>query len=1350
MADIVEKYSDRLSKISAPYTEQWFVQCRDLLDDCADLEEYYDRLPEIYPELESEDLERNVASATAAVALAGWYESEQDLIYGEVVEFADTGYADVPFEEAIAYFENKQNKPTKRWDDLSATEHDAYFTVAGAKAAVLGDIRTEIDKTIAEGLNRKDFADKFDAIAGKYGWDYKGGKDWRAGIIYQTNLRGAYGDGRCQQMTDPAVLAKRKYWQWIHGQSRVPRPVHVALNGKVFDVDHPLWTKLYCPAGYGCRCSVRSLSDRDLQKKGLTVEKGYKPGNFIDTPKGKFRIEPDPNFENSCTIQTDYERDQDRYQNRGKAIQNADPDIQKEIIKKISVPFRKVRGAIASKENQQQALKIAGGVAATAFVAGIAYIGYEFYRDTQATQQALIAIAQDVAAALNIREMVPFFKDILDPFFGPDLAKADWLVQQRLYGALAKIQAEVVQEATSPGYADLMAVMRSEMGLASPSEQYAYTFRLLSDPALHDDYRWALLKYQGYLFDTLGPEELAAISRYTTSNGYKQMNAALRGDIEAAFQLAVKNEGFKGTQEQFLVNIEADVRMATKGLNGLYPYKGPVYRGLSLPNRAIADMNVGDEIFEAGFTSTTKNPIRRYSGNVSFTIHSKTARNISFVEKFNNEEVLFAPGSRFKILSKRKVEKFGKSFWMIELEDLNDVVAPIPKITGVQAEVTEAITDTRIIEGDLTPEFQPPIAPEIPVKKAIATRTVSRVEYDQLGKNIKEALGDYRVRINKNTNAAEGTFNVQPTKKDGYLWTPEQAKAVKEVLEKQGIVFPDSFDPNNIAWQEGFNYLKIDARVQITDRPIGPITPPGALTRRVGEGLANIPQPQKGTDRYSAIELEPKAITPEVLPPEGQSKVKDAIAAFKKIASKIGKPRANRSQTLPVDAAGEYIDKRKLPSANPFAPRNILKKGQEDIRRTIDYLQNLNLFPTRQEAEQKAAQLGGYKVEPAKGGGFKLRPSKTVAQFPAPRSELPEGLTPKQAERWLTKVGKPYANRKQAETLRDKLGDAYRVVEEDGKFVVRENNQKLSISGLPSEKPTDPKIIKAKLIDDGEQLFNAIADPNMDRHYDLFQKYKKLTGRKAAISAQGLAGNEEYKTIFKELSQLNLEARDNGFESLAGLDTFYQSQIESLLPKLEQIDSAAADELIAGINLSFNPAVRKIITPKLNDVLRLTGDRGSKTLQEIIFDIDGQYPYALRPSDNNDVGVISLADTFYSIRQKWPNLADSEEELRRRLFHEVGHHVEFSTDSSKSSQQFIKDRATGDRKPLNEVDPTYSATVPVYPDDFVLAYTGRIYPDGDTELVSTGLEHLRNTQKAYLLYERDRQHFMYLIGLLRK
>jgi hypothetical protein len=204
---------------------------------------------------------------------------------------ADFPWSQLPFEGAIEYFRDKRNIDVDSWRDVQGIEHDAVFAVAGAKAALLQDIRDAVDKAISQGTTLQTFREDFDRIVQVRGWNYAGDRDWRTYAIYDTNIRTAYAAGRWEQIQ--RTKTTRPYLQWRHGSSREPRPLHLALDQQVFAVDDPFWETMgNPPVGFGCRCQVFALNQRDVDRLGLSVAKGPEIGSTL---KG-IPVAPDPGW----------------------------------------------------------------------------------------------------------------------------------------------------------------------------------------------------------------------------------------------------------------------------------------------------------------------------------------------------------------------------------------------------------------------------------------------------------------------------------------------------------------------------------------------------------------------------------------------------------------------------------------------------------------------------------------------------------------------------------------------------------------------------------------------------------------------------------------------------------------------------------------------------------------------------------------------------------------------------------------------------------------------------------------------------------------------------------------------
>jgi len=176
---------------------------------------------------------------------------------------------DLPFDEAIKFFREKTNVDTETWRDVWGAAHSRSFSVAGAAGdALLSDLRREVDKAIAEGTALEEFRSGFDDIVNKNGWDYRGERNWRARIIFQTNIRTAYSAGRYAQMTLPETLEAFPFWQYQHSGAVHPRLDHLSWDGKVWRADNPVWSKIYPPNGFGCGCFVVPASSSDLARQG--------------------------------------------------------------------------------------------------------------------------------------------------------------------------------------------------------------------------------------------------------------------------------------------------------------------------------------------------------------------------------------------------------------------------------------------------------------------------------------------------------------------------------------------------------------------------------------------------------------------------------------------------------------------------------------------------------------------------------------------------------------------------------------------------------------------------------------------------------------------------------------------------------------------------------------------------------------------------------------------------------------------------------------------------------------------------------------------------------------------------
>lgn len=193
--------------------------------------------------------------------------------------------------DAVAYFRSKGYAITDQWQEMDGAAHAKAFTVAKAmRMDILEDIRSVVDDALAEGITEREFINRLAPQLKKKGW--WGKETWKDGqgndrevqlgsahrlkTIYRANVSSAYMAGRYRRQL--AAVNERPYWMYVAVMDSRTRPSHATLNGKAFRWDDPIWQYIYPPNGWGCRCMVRSLSQRQLRAMNLTVESG---ANYI-------------------------------------------------------------------------------------------------------------------------------------------------------------------------------------------------------------------------------------------------------------------------------------------------------------------------------------------------------------------------------------------------------------------------------------------------------------------------------------------------------------------------------------------------------------------------------------------------------------------------------------------------------------------------------------------------------------------------------------------------------------------------------------------------------------------------------------------------------------------------------------------------------------------------------------------------------------------------------------------------------------------------------------------------------------------------------------------------------------
>ena len=200
----------------------------------------------------------------------------------------------ITFDEAVDYFKERIPVTSSEFYKIADKYKNLAFTVSGyTKAQILKKFYDELKDAIESGTSLGEFKNIMNGFLESEG--YEGLTPLQADNIFRTNIQTAYNVGHYDQMTQPAVLKARPYWQYDAVNDSHTRKSHLAMDGKVFPADSSVWDTWYPPNGFRCRCSVRPLSKRQVEQQGIKVEK--EAPAFGKLPNGHYvYILPDPQF----------------------------------------------------------------------------------------------------------------------------------------------------------------------------------------------------------------------------------------------------------------------------------------------------------------------------------------------------------------------------------------------------------------------------------------------------------------------------------------------------------------------------------------------------------------------------------------------------------------------------------------------------------------------------------------------------------------------------------------------------------------------------------------------------------------------------------------------------------------------------------------------------------------------------------------------------------------------------------------------------------------------------------------------------------------------------------------------
>jgi SPP1 gp7 family putative phage head morphogenesis protein len=173
--------------------------------------------------------------------------------------FSETlGYESVTPEEATDFIKSLTSFTKAAAKRLAPQYRQAAFTVAHVEEIALLDRTKELlGQALEEGWTQQEFIDRLNESFDSAGVTRL--NPYHAELVFQQNMTTAYSNGRYQQMHDSEVLRALPFWRYRTMEDERVRRNHRVLDGFVARADDAVWSYIYPPNGFSCRCMVEPL-----------------------------------------------------------------------------------------------------------------------------------------------------------------------------------------------------------------------------------------------------------------------------------------------------------------------------------------------------------------------------------------------------------------------------------------------------------------------------------------------------------------------------------------------------------------------------------------------------------------------------------------------------------------------------------------------------------------------------------------------------------------------------------------------------------------------------------------------------------------------------------------------------------------------------------------------------------------------------------------------------------------------------------------------------------------------------------------------------------------------------------
>lgn len=207
-----------------------------------------------------------------------------------------------PLPEKIRFFQKNGFIVPKDWRELyQEAETISHEAAEFFKLGVIDKTEEALKEAVKNGATAEHFVKNLKKTFQKMGiWntlvrrldgnDFIPVSHWRLRLIHWAHTQKALQSARMKRQL--STIGTRPYGEYICLMTKNSRESHMALHKQIRPLEEWIDAGLYPPNGWNCHCRIRTLSKRDLERRGLMLETAAIP---IKADKG-WQTNPADNF----------------------------------------------------------------------------------------------------------------------------------------------------------------------------------------------------------------------------------------------------------------------------------------------------------------------------------------------------------------------------------------------------------------------------------------------------------------------------------------------------------------------------------------------------------------------------------------------------------------------------------------------------------------------------------------------------------------------------------------------------------------------------------------------------------------------------------------------------------------------------------------------------------------------------------------------------------------------------------------------------------------------------------------------------------------------------------------------